>query len=179
MSEPFIAEVRMFGCNYAPRGWAFCDGQTLSIAENTALFSLIGTIYGGDGRTNMRLPNLQDRAPLHPGQGPGLSLRLLGFPGGEMTETLTEREMPNHDHIMRGVSQAGAFGEPNASLFLGQDKSSRAERISYLAEGKNLNAPMSASAIQISGGGQSHNNMQPFQAVNFCIALEGTYPARN
>ncbi|WDE05962.1 phage tail protein [Thalassomonas viridans] len=179
MSEPFIAEVRMFGCSYAPRGWAFCDGQILPIAENATLFSLIGTTYGGDGRTTMALPDLMDRAPLHPGQGPGLSRRLLGYPGGTMTETLVEEQIPAHSHTLKGASVKGSSGTPDESLFLGQDKSAPAESIFYLAEGKSLDAPMSGSSIQISGGGQSHSNMQPFLAVNFCIALTGLYPMRN
>jgi microcystin-dependent protein len=147
MSEPFIAEIRIFAGNFAPRGWAFCNGQLLPVAQNTALFSLIGTTYGGDGRTTTALPNLQGRAPMHPGRGPGLTSRRLGESGGSETVTLSTAQMPNHNHPL-------------------------------MASAENL-VPMANEALPAAGGSQSHNNMQPYLAINFIIALTGLYPSRS
>jgi microcystin-dependent protein len=172
MSEPFLAEIRIFAGNFAPRGWAFCNGQLLPIAQNTALFSLIGTTYGGDGRTTTALPNLQGRAPMHPGRGPGLTARRLGQKGGTETVTLTEAQMPNHTHSLQARG-----GPANDS----------APQDSYLARGVGFNAyhntagsmvDMHPQALQNAGGGQLHNNMQPFLTLNFIIALVGLYPSR-
>ena len=118
MSEPFIAEIRIFGGNFAPRSWAFCDGQLLPIAQNTALFSLIGTTYGGDGRTTTGLPNLQGRAPMHPGRGPGLTSRRLGQNGGQETATLGEAQMPNHSHAFQGNSLPASVNAPDKTTGL-------------------------------------------------------------
>ena len=177
MSEPFIAEIRIFAGNFAPRGWAFCDGQLLPIAQNTALFSLIGTTYGGDGRTTTALPNLQGRAPMHPGRGPGLTSRRLGQRGGVEVVTLTEAQMPVHQH---SVTASGRPADENDAqgLFFGT------------TPGNNLYVPASSNqpptptsladqALASAGGSQSHNNLQPFLAINFIIALVGLYPSRS
>ncbi|NOX43740.1 MAG: phage tail protein [Gammaproteobacteria bacterium] len=179
MSEPFIAEVRMWGCNYAPRGWAFCDGQLLPVAENTALFSLVGTLYGGDGRTTLGLPNLTDRSPMQQGSGPGLSSRPIGQFGGTAQEVLAEAQIPTHDHIVRGVTAAGSAATPASDLYMGQDKSSRGESIFYTSTDTTMNTTLSAEAIGASGSSQAHENQQPFLGVNFCIALQGIYPSRS
>ena len=177
MSEPFIAEIRIFAGNFAPRGWAFCDGQLLPISQNTALFSLIGTTYGGDGRTTTALPNLQGRAPMHPGRGPGLTSRRLGERGGVETVTVSEAQMPNHNHTVPAFSSG--FGSPIT------DPSDA--YLSQLTSNGNVYNPtisgsvvdMSDNALQNSGGSQAHNNMQPYLAINFIIALVGLYPSRS
>ncbi|MEW6982230.1 phage tail protein [Colwelliaceae bacterium 6471] len=179
MSEPFIAEVRMWGCNFAPRGWAFCDGQILPISQNTTLFSLIGTIYGGDGRTTMALPNLTDRTPLHSGRGPGLSYRPIGQPGGQTEVSLSELEIPAHDHIVRGVSESAISATPSEILFMGHDQSSRQENTFYLSTETQTNTTLAPQAIGNSGGSQPHENQQPYLGVNFCIAMQGLYPSRS
>ena len=173
MSEPFIAEIRIFAGNFAPRGWAFCDGQLLPIAQNTALFSLIGTTYGGDGRTTTALPNLQGRAPMHPGRGPGLTSRRLGQRGGVETITLTEAQMPNHTHtLMSGNTPFNRTRDPvNNSLNRGVGGSQ------YQTGTANLQN-LASTALLSAGGSQSHNNMQPFLTINFIIALVGVYPSK-
>jgi microcystin-dependent protein len=172
MSEPFIAEIRIFAGNFAPRNWAFCDGQLLQISQNTALFSLIGTIYGGDGRTTTALPNLQGRVPMHPGSGPGLTSRRLGERGGVETVTLSDAQIPNHRHTWQVQQDRGDSDDPTNR---------------YLAEsGDNVYmdppvapfVPMAPQALPSAGGSQAHNNLHPFQVVNFIIALVGVYPSR-
>lgn len=167
MSEPFIAEIRIFGFNFAPRGWAFCNGQLLPIAQNTALFSLIGTIYGGDGRSTTALPDLQGRAPQHPGRGPGLSEVRLGQKTGTSTVTLTPNELPQHNHTLNGVNDSGIQATPVGGV---------PARGNFYASSLNA-APMAPLAN--TGGGQAHNNLQPYLALNFCIALTGLYPSRS
>lgn len=174
MSEPFIAEVRIWGTNFAPRGWAFCDGQLLAIAQNTALFSLISTTYGGDGRTTMGLPNLQDKVPMHPGRGPGLTERRLGQMTGEQTTTLTEAQIPNHSHSATACNTAGTTENPEGQ-FIGFDRSGTDK----VFTGTNTPAPMASEALKSNGGSQAHSNLQPFLTLNFCIALLGTYPSRS
>ena len=176
MSEPFLAEIRIFAGNFAPRGWAFCNGQLLPIAQNTALFSLIGTTYGGDGRTTTALPNMEGRAPMHPGRGPGLSARRLGEKGGQTTETLTEAQMPNHRHQLRGDIDRAEQNTP-ANNF---STRTAANNRPYV-EAANAGA-LSAMASEMTvsqGGGQAHNNLQPFLVLNFIIALVGLYPSRS
>ncbi len=173
MSEPFIAEIRIFAGNFAPRGWAFCDGQLLPIAQNTALFSLIGTIYGGDGRSTTALPNLQGRAPMHPGRGPGLTSRRLGERGGVEDVTLSEAQMPNHTHTMGVVPVPGNQDDASASETL-----SRAVGANLFHTSANLVA-MANETLPIVGGSQAHNNMQPFLTINFIIALQGLFPSRS
>jgi len=172
MSEPFIAEIRIFGFNFAPRGWAFCNGQLLPVAQNTALFSLVGTTYGGDGRTTFGLPNLQGRAPMHPGRGPGLTARRLGQSGGTETVTLTEAQMPAHTHKM-SCNSNDANSQSAAGGFLATEIGPAQM---YATTGA---ASMASDAVGTTGGGQAHTNPQPFLSVNFCIALMGLYPPRS
>lgn len=172
MSEPFIAEIRIFAGNFAPRGWAFCNGQLLPISQNTALFSLIGTTYGGDGRTTTALPNLQGRAPMHPGQGPGLTTRRLGESGGSDSITLTEAQMPSHNHAVTVDGQPGERKDPAGRSLAGS------EDANVYAPAQNL-TPMGANAVTAAGGSQPHNNRQPYLALNFIIALVGLYPSRS
>jgi len=176
MSEPFIAEVRMWGLNFAPRGWALCDGQLLPIAQNTALFSLLGTTYGGDGRTTLGLPNLKGRAPMHPGSGPGLTTRRLGETGGFETHTLTEQEIPAHNHGVLASSDAGgAVNTPEDNLPVPASGRGAPSRYgTALPQGA-----MSNLTVQNTGGGQAHNNMQPFLTLTFTIALQGLFPSRS
>lgn len=170
MSEPFIAEVRIFAGNFAPRGWALCNGQLLPIAQNTALFSLVGTTYGGDGRSTFGLPNLQGRAAMHPGNGPGLTPRRLGETGGSATVTLTADQIPAHNHALHGYGNAAA-ANPTNTRGLGNAPM-------YHAPAPNQGA-LAGQAIGASGGGQPHNNRQPYLGLNFIIALQGIYPSRS
>jgi len=174
MSEPFVAEIRIFAGNFAPRGWAFCDGQLLPISQNTALFSLIGTTYGGDGRTTTALPNLQGRAPMHPGRGPGLTDRRLGQRGGVETVTLTEAQMPNHHHTVMVNEDPADLLQPNNTRHLSRSRNGNA----YINNDTSL-VPLSEITLPDSGGSQAHNNMQPFLTMNFIIALVGLYPSRS
>ena len=173
MADPFVAEIRIFPFNFAPKGWAWCDGQLLPLSQNTALFSLLGTTYGGNGKSNFALPDLQGRAPMHPGQGPGLSLHDLGETGGSETVTLLESEMPAHHHGLRASSE---------------DSSNRTRRPSQLmAVGSGINCthrlgdltPMAPEALAPAGGDQPHNNLQPYLTFYFNIALQGVFPPRS
>ncbi len=180
MSEPFLGEIRLFGFNFAPRGWAHCDGQLLPIAQNSALFSLLGTIYGGDGRTTFALPDLRGRVPMHMGTGPGLSSHPIGQKSGNESVTLTETQIPSHSHTANGTVQAvsgdgnnkGPAGNVPASLSRENAYSSDTPDTAMAADGVNV-------TVNNTGGGQAHTNMQPYQVVNFCIALTGIYPSRN
>ncbi len=174
MSEPFIAEIRIFAGNFAPRGWAFCNGQLLPIAQNTALFSLIGTTYGGDGRTTTALPNLQGRAPMHPGRGPGLTARRLGQRGGTETVTLTDAQLPNHTHTARVSLDAATFGSPNNTRVIGRGSG----RFDAYYSGTGTQVDMQSNSLSETGGDQPHSNLQPFLAMTFIIALVGLYPSR-
>lgn len=171
MSEPFVGEIRMFAGNFAPRGWAFCDGQLLAVSQNDALFSLFGTIYGGDGRTTFGLPDLRGRIPIHPGSGPGLSPRQLGARGGAENATLTVNQLPSHTHGLQASSNAGTDANP-AGKVLGASPSVRLYR--PVAASVNMNA----SAITSVGGSQQHTNVMPFLCINFIVALVGIYPSR-
>ncbi len=175
MSSPFLAEIRIFGFNFAPRGWAFCNGQIMPISQNTALFSLLGTTYGGDGKSNFALPNLQGAAPMQAGQGSGLSLRNLGQTGGAQTVTLLETETPAHSHGVVGV--AGAGGQGPAANTTWSDANQRG--VSAYTASSAQNVPMSPQSLSVAGGSQPHNNMMPYLVLNFCIALQGIFPARN
>lgn len=175
MSEPFIAEIRIFAGNFAPRSWAFCNGQLLPISQNTALFSLIGTTYGGDGRTTTALPNLEGRAPMHPGRGPGLTSRRLGQRGGVETVTLTEAQMPQHRHTMRADSFRASSQVPSANQVPAQSMGG----LAYQTDTSSNLVPMADAAVLPAGGSQAHNNLQPFLAINFIIALQGLYPSRS
>lgn len=176
MSDPFVAEIRIFPFNFPPKGWAFCDGQLMPLSQNTALFSLLGTTYGGDGKSTFALPNLQGSAPMHPGQGPGLSLHDLGEQGGSETVTLLESEIPLHAHTVgRALDAPGNSLTPVNSIWA-QAGSVRAVVNSY-----HPGAPtgaMKSDVIQPAGGDSPHNNMQPFLTLNFCIALQGIFPPR-
>ena len=173
MSSPFVAEIRIFGFNFAPKGWAFCNGQLMPISQNTALFSLLGTTYGGNGISTFGLPNLQGSAPLHPGQGAGLSLRDLGESGGEQNVTLLASEMPAHAHGALGFAGAGGQGPTNNAW---ADANQRG--ISEYAPSSAQNVPMSPQALSVTGSSFPHNNMMPYLVLNFCIALQGIFPSR-
>lgn len=172
MSEPFIGEIRSFGFNFAPRGWAQCNGQLLTIAQNTALFSILGTTYGGDGRTTFALPNLQGRISMGTGQGTGLTFRPLGEFGGSETETLGIQQMPSHNHPANAQSANGNQAAP-AENFWAQDLGGSKE---YGVSGSSR---MAAGAVSPTGGGQPHDNLQPYQVLNYCIALQGIFPPRS
>lgn len=170
MADPFIAEIRVFPYNFAPRGWLACDGQLLSIAQNTALFSLLGTTYGGDGRSTFGLPDLRGRLPMGTGQGPGLSLRELGQQVGTEAVTLTTAQMPSHNHGLRATSSANT-GNPSGAALANVATSGSV----YRTPGKL--AP-SGSSLASTGGGLSHENRQPALAFTFCIATQGIFPPR-
>ena len=174
MSEPFIAEIRIFAGNFAPRGWAFCDGQLLPISQNTALFSLIGTTYGGDGRTTTALPNLKGRAPMHPGRGPGLTERRLGQRGGTETITLSEAQIPYHNHTMRAQNS-----DANSGVAVNNSLARTNGALSYQSNSSTNLVQFAPEALDDTGGNQSHNNMQPYLILNFIIALQGLYPSRS
>ncbi len=175
MADPFVAEIRIVPSNFAPTGWAFCDGQLLPLSQNTALFSLLGTTYGGDGKSTFALPDLQGRAPMHPGQGPGLSLHDLGETGGAETVTLLESEVPAHSHPMMASTQPGEDPAPNPAEAL-----ARSVGASLYQTVANANlSQLSPNALAVAGGGQPHNNMQPYLTLNFCIALQGVFPPRS
>jgi len=175
MSEPFVAEIRIFAGNFAPRGWAFCDGQLLPVSQNTALFSLIGTTYGGDGRSTTALPNMQGRAPMQPGRGPGLTDRRLGQRGGVETVTLTEAQMPNHNHSFRVTAENGEQGSLTDSVVLARSRGGQA----YQTNTQSNLVDLAEQTIPDTGGSQAHNNMQPYLTMNFIIALVGLYPSRS
>ena len=173
MSEPYVGEIRMFAGNFAPRGWAFCDGQLLAVSQNDALFSLLGTIYGGDGRTTFGLPDVRGRVPLHQGSGPGLSPRRLGSKSGAEKVTLTTNQMPSHTHTLSGSSNVATESDPQNNLL--------AETVApaslYRATQPSLS--LSSKSINSEGGSRSHTNLMPFLCINYIIALFGIYPSRN
>lgn len=173
MSNPFLAEIRIFTAGFAPKGWAQCDGQLMPISQNTALFSLLGTTYGGNGTSNFALPNLQGCAPMQAGQGPGLSLRDLGETAGEQTVTLLQTEMPAHSH------GAQATGTPNSNDPTNNVWGSGQKGFGNVYAPPGNNVQMNPFALSIAGGSQPHNNMQPFLGLMFIIALQGVFPARS
>lgn len=170
--DPFIGEVQWFAGNFAPRGWALCDGQLLAISQNSALFSILGTTYGGDGRTTFALPDVRGRVMVHAGTGPGLTNRRLGQRGGTEIETLTADKMPSHTHTQRASGGSATAVVPNGNVLASPGRT-------RLYDSGVANADMDASAITSTGGSQSHNNMQPYQALNCIIAVQGTFPSRN
>ncbi len=172
MSEPFVGEIRMFAGNFAPRSWAFCDGQLLAVSQNDALFSLLGTVYGGDGRTTFGLPDMRGRLSVHAGQGPGLSLRTLGARGGAENVTLTTNQMPSHSHAYQGSTDAGSSNTPAGNVLAG-----RAGDATYIETP--ASTAMAPNSVGNTGGSQSHTNMMPYLCVNYIIALFGIYPSRN
>ena len=178
MSEPFIAEIKIFAGNFAPRGYAFCDGQLLPIAQNTALFSLLGTTFGGDGRTTVGLPNLQGKAAMHPGRGPGLTARRLGQRGGVEGVVLPAAQMPNHTHIAQAsTTQASQLGPAN--LLFGTGPTAGRQTTPLFAADTETLVNMQSGSLGNTGGGQSHTNEQPYIALNYIIALVGVYPSRS
>jgi microcystin-dependent protein len=166
MSEPFLAEVRMVGFNFAPRGWAFCDGQILPINQNQSLYSLLGTAYGGDGRTSFALPDLRGRTPIHEDGN-----HSLGSKSGQENHTLVNAEIPSHTHVAQATSAAVSTADPSGNL-LGSNAGNPYHAFGTATE-------MAADTVENTGSGQAHPNMQPYLAVNFCIALRGLFPSRN
>lgn len=171
MSEPFVGEIRMFAGNFAPRGWAFCDGQLLAVSQNDALFSLLGTIYGGDGRTTFGLPDMRGRIPIHAGTGPGLSARRLGTKSGQEKVTLTVDQTPSHDHTWNANTAVAQNRTPAGNLL--------ASPSGNVYSGAANPTSFSSSAVSNVGGSRSHTNLMPYLCVHFIIALFGIYPSRN
>ncbi|KAB2933816.1 MAG: phage tail protein [Candidatus Contendobacter sp.] len=173
MADPFVAEIRIFPFNFAPKGWAWCDGQLMPLSQNTALFSLLGTTYGGNGKSNFALPDLQGRAPMFWGQGPGLSLHDIGETGGAETVTLLESEIPVHTHAMGAHDiDLGELNAPASNRSLAKSANATAYTTASNLVG------MSSSTLAPAGGDQPHNNMQPYLTFYFCIALQGVFPPR-
>lgn len=176
MANPFLAEIRIFPFNFAPKGWAFCDGQLLPISQNTALFALLGTTYGGNGTSTFALPNLQGCAPMQQGQGPGLSLRDLGETAGEQNVTLLQTEMPAHTHTVQASGSVANQLTPVANAWATGQKGFGSF---YVPSAPATNVQMNPFGTSIAGGSQPHNNMMPYLTLNFCIALQGIFPARS
>ena len=174
MAEPFLGQIIMFGGNFAPRGWALCDGQLLPISQNTALFSLLGTTYGGNGQTTFALPDLRGRVPLHMGQGPGLSPYTLGQVGGTEAVTLLVNNLPQHTHSLNGNSTGGNQPGPSGNV-LAVESTGTSSNYSSNAP----NATLSPQAVGSTGGSQPVSIQQPYLCMNFVIALQGIYPSRN
>ena len=174
MTEPFLGEIKMFAGNFAPRNFALCDGQLLAISQNSALFSLFGTIYGGDGETTFGLPELRGRIPIHAGEsaGPGLSIRNLGTKAGNETATVSSAQLPIHTHPLRGVNALATDADPN-----GRVPAETSAIDLYIDDVQNTD--MASTAVTSLGGGGSHNNIMPFQCINFIVALTGEFPSRN
>ena len=175
MADPFVAEIRIFPFNFAPKGWAWCNGQLMPLSQNTALFSLLGTTYGGDGKSTFALPDLQGRAPMHPGQGAGLSLHDLGEVGGSETVTLIESEIPAHSHALNSTVEDGTQGTLTPGVTLA---TSVGGNLYHSNTSANLVA-MSATSLAPAGASLPHNNMQPYLTLYFNIALQGVFPPRS
>lgn len=173
MSSPFVAEIRIFGFNFAPTGWAQCNGQILPISQNTALFSLLGTTYGGNGQSTFALPDLQGNAAMHPGQGQGLSLRDLGEMSGSGDITLLVSEIPLHPHTMQAFATPADLKEPQAGAVLTRNQNGAI----YNTTISNF-VQMAPQALTPAGGSLPHNNMQPYLTLNYCIAMQGVFPPR-
>jgi microcystin-dependent protein len=180
MADPFVAEIRIFPFNFAPKGWANCDGQLMPISQNTALFSLLGTTYGGDGKSTFALPNMQGNAPMHPGQGQGLSLRDLGEMSGTEAVTLLESEIPLHNHNFIATTNAASEPAPTGQTMARGAWSSGSESgvIGAYTATVTPVVQMAFQALAPAGGSLPHNNMQPYLTLRFCIALQGVFPAR-
>jgi microcystin-dependent protein len=173
MADPFVAEIRIFPFNFAPKGWAFCDGQLLPLSQNTALFSLLGTVYGGDGKSTFALPDMQGNVPMMWGQGSGLSLYDLGQTGGSESVTLLVSEMPFHTHGMMGFGTLADLKEPQDGAVLTRSQNGDI----YNATATNI-VQLAPQALTPAGGSLPHNNMMPYLTLNFCIALQGVFPPR-
>jgi microcystin-dependent protein len=180
MSEPFLGEIRMVGWSFAANGWALCNGQLMSISQNTALFSLLGTTYGGDGIQTFALPNLQGRVPIHQGQGPGLSPYVIGQVAGSENVTLLQNQMPTHNHLVGVSNQLGTVSDPTNAI-LAQGNSGEARRpvpvSDYVTTA--VTGALAPTTVSSVGGNQPHTNLQPFLCVNFIIALQGIFPSRS
>jgi microcystin-dependent protein len=174
MAEPFVAQINIFSFNFAPKGFAFCNGQILPISQNTALFSLLGTTYGGNGTSNFALPNFQSLVPVHAGQGAGLSQYTLGETGGVASVTLSAGQLPSHTHPV-GCETGGGVDSPANAVW---GSGGRGKPPAYSTTGAPT-AVLSGAALSSTGGGQAHNNMSPYLVLSFCIALQGVFPARN
>jgi microcystin-dependent protein len=172
--DPFVAEIRIFPFNFAPRGWAWCDGQLMPLSQNTALFSLLGTMYGGNGKSNFALPNLQGAAPMFYGQGPGLSLHDEGETGGSDTVSLLESEIPAHSHTMQAANFPGDVQTPTANVTLARSGGGNA----YQSNVNQNIVQMNGAALPPAGGDQPHNNLMPYLTFYFNIALQGVFPPR-
>lgn len=180
MSEPFLGEVRLLPYTFPPKGWALCNGQLLPIASNTALFSILGTMYGGNGTTNFALPNLPGCVVVGAGAGPGLQNWDPGMSEGSDNVTLIATEMPAHNHTLSGLDVVGTTGAPSADAYLGQDRRGGTGNVDFLApSATTVDTSMDPQALTVSGGSQAHENRQPFLALNFCIAMQGIFPPRN
>lgn len=181
MGIPYIGEIRLFAGNFAPNGYAFCHGQSLSIAQNTALFALIGTTYGGNGQTTFNLPDLRSRVPLHQGQGPGLSNYTIGEASGVEQVTLTTAQMPAHSHVLNATTATGSVTMPGPTVMLATPVEAGVNTSLYVVPGTSTvnQAPMAAQSIGVAGGSQPHDNMMPFQVLNYIIATQGIFPSRN
>ncbi len=178
--EPFIGEIRLLPFSFAPKNWALCNGQILPIQSNTALFSIIGTTYGGNGTTNFQLPNLQGQVVAGVGQGPGLSPWSWGEQQGENGVTLLTTEIPAHNHLITAMNNPGNASTPAADAYLAKDvRGGSGGTINYMLTPGATNTTMAPQTIGVSGGSQAHENRQPFLALNYCIALAGVFPARN
>lgn len=179
MSEPFIGEVKLFGFNFAPRGYAFCNGALLSIQQNTALFSILGTTYGGNGTTTFGLPNLQGRAAVGAGQGPGLTFRSLGETGGQATVTLNSTQIPQHTHGLNAATLTPQNPAQNVASPTAQAQLGLSAPNNIYIDPVAPNTALIASSISPVGGNAPHDNTQPYLAVNFCVAMQGIFPSRN
>jgi microcystin-dependent protein len=176
MTNPFVAEIRIFAGNFAPSGWASCDGQLLPLSQNTALFSLLGTFYGGDGKSTFALPNFQGSAAMGQGQGPGLTDRFIGESAGEQSVTLLESEMPSHNHNLMARAVTGNVYTADPTLAIA--KPDPATNVAFQTTASSL-TQMNFQAISVAGGSLPHNNMQPFLTLYFIIALQGVFPPRS
>ena len=174
MSEPFVGEIRAVGDNFAPTGWALCNGQLLPISQNTALFSLLGTMYGGDGKSTFALPNLAARVPIHSGQGPGLTERVQGDQGGQEAVALIESEIPSHSHTVRATSDVADRQGPSGNVW-----ATEAAGVTMLYSVLSPDTGMAGGAIGVAGSSQPHNNWPPYLTLNFIIALQGVFPPRS
>lgn len=172
MADPFVAEIRIFPFSFAPKGWAFCSGQLMPISQNTALFSLLGTTYGGDGKSTFALPDMEGRVPMHPGQGPGLSLYDLGQIGGSQFVSLLESEIPSHSHALNSLGAPANRTAPGGNTF------ARVSAGNAYAAAASPVAAMSGQGLAPAGGDLPHNNMQPYLTLSFCIAMQGVFPPR-
>jgi microcystin-dependent protein len=177
--DQFIGEIRAFPFSFAPKDWALCNGQVLPITSNTALFSILGTTYGGDGKTTFGLPDLQGRVIVSPGQGPGLSPWFWGEIAGSDSVTLLSSEMPMHNHQITGMNNTGTVPAPDSNSYLSRDSRGGSGVIQYMQTGGTPSAPMAPNTLLPSGGTTPHENRQPFLVLNYCIALRGEFPARN